>query len=78
MPARRGARVPRGPLARVTVPARLAAGRRGEVRLVLTKAAARTLAGRSATARVAVVVKADGKRVAKTLTVTLKGARVRR
>ncbi len=78
--ARQGVRTPRGPLARVTVPARVANGKRGEVRLVVSRAAARALAGRRATARVTVVVKADGRRLAKTLTVTLVGrsARVRR
>ncbi len=78
--ARKGVHTPRGPLARVTVPARVANGKRGEVRLVVSRAAARALAGRRATARVTVVVKADGRRLAKTLTVTLVGrsARVRR
>jgi hypothetical protein len=59
----------------VAVPARLASGRRGQVRLVVSRTAARALAGRTVRVRVKVVVRGDGRPLAKTVTVTLRGAR---
>ncbi|MDO8188691.1 HtaA domain-containing protein [Conexibacter sp. JD483] len=64
--------------AAVLAPRTIRAGRRGAVRLRLTRAAARRLAGRSARARLKLVVTSGRARTAKTLTITLRGAAVRR
>ena len=67
---------PRFAVVRVAAaPATLARGRRGQVRLVVSRAAARALAGRTVRVRVKVAVRGDGRPLAKTVTVTLRGAR---
>lgn len=56
---------------RVVAPKRIARGRRAVVRVTLTRAAVRTLAGRSATLRVPIAVRSGGRRATKTVSVTL-------
>lgn len=60
---------------KVSAPATLARGRRGELRLRVSRAAAKALAGRSVRVKVKIGVSGDGRPLAKTVTVSLRGAR---
>lgn len=60
---------------KVSAPATLARGRRGQLRLTVSRAAAKALAGRSVRVKVKIGVSGDGRPLAKTVTVTLRGAR---
>ncbi|MDO8185682.1 HtaA domain-containing protein [Conexibacter sp. JD483] len=64
--------------ATVTAPKSVAAGKRGAVRLQLTKAAAARLAGTRVTVSVKLTVTSGGKQVTRTLKVTLRGAKVKK
>jgi hypothetical protein len=59
----------------VLAPKRLAAKRGGKLRVKLTRAARKALAGRRAQVKFKVVVVADGRRTAKTITSTLRAGR---
>jgi hypothetical protein len=57
------------------VPATLARGRSAQLRLIVSRAAAKALAGRSVRVKVKIRASGDGRPLAKTVTVTLRGAR---